>query len=153
MTTTYAPSPKQLAFIASLAAERGVEAPVVTTSKEASAAITALLETPRPQPVTATEGYYRRGDDYIVIVPTKDGLRRYAKVLTEVGVTASGARKFKWQYAPGVAASLAGDTPVTLEEAAKWSHLHGVCLRCGRALKDPKAVGAGLGKICAGYFA
>jgi hypothetical protein len=43
---------KQVAFLTRLAAERGVAVPVVATTREASAAIEALMAMPKPAPAS-----------------------------------------------------------------------------------------------------
>jgi Family of unknown function (DUF6011) len=96
------------------------------------------------RPVKSVEpGYYVKDGNYYVVVKTKDGQRTYAKQLipTATGMT--------WEYKKGAVAALGALTPLTVEEAAKWGHLHGRCIICCRPLTDPTSVKAGIGPICA----
>ena len=93
-------------------------------------------------------GYYAKGDTVYVVVISKSSGNPYAKKWTvEPGVT-----KASWEYAPGAVKTLAGMTPMTLDEAKKWGHMHGHCIKCGALLTDPKSVEAGIGPICAKAF-
>lgn len=56
--------------------------------------------------------------------------------------------KGAWVYAPGKGHAVAAMTPMTMDEALAFSHLHGFCFRCGKALKDPKSVKASVGPVC-----
>jgi hypothetical protein len=91
----------------------------------------------------AEPGYYTLDGDFYVVVKTKDGARTYAKKLVSEG------RTHKWEYAPGMGRRMASMTPLSLDEAAKFGHLHGKCLICLRALVDPESVKAGIGPTCA----
>jgi hypothetical protein len=97
----------------------------------------------------AEPGYYVHEGDFHVVVRTKDKKRVYAKTLTKVGSSETGKTKFAWEYNPGMGAKVAFMTPLTLEEAAKFGHLHGQCLICLRQLTDPESVKAGIGPVCA----
>lgn len=102
---------------------------------------------PTKRHTPAAEGYYHHDGKIIVVVKNKRGDRTYAKVLT-----ASPAGRWSWEYAPGVGASVAGLSPVSLSDAAAWGHLHGSCLVCCRSLTDPASVERGIGPVCAKKF-
>ncbi|CAB4169393.1 hypothetical protein UFOVP1305_61 [uncultured Caudovirales phage] len=72
----------------------------------------------------------------------------YAKRLTIVDGTG------EWVYEGRSAAfkSLSESTLLTLEQAAEYGHLYGVCGCCGRVLTDEKSIAAGIGPICASKF-
>jgi len=95
--------------------------------------------------VASTEpGYYTLDGKYYVVVKTKDGERTYAK---ELVTAASGS--VSWEYKKGAVRALGALTPLTVEEAAKWGHLHGRCIICCRPLTDAKSVTNGIGPVCA----
>lgn len=117
---------------------------------QASTIIDALLllpRIPRTAPAerkSAEPGYYTRGDDVFVVVRNQARTRTYAKQLVVPGDN----RNAYWQYAPGVGAELADLTALTVDEARRLSHLHGVCVICGTRLTDPKSVERGIGPVC-----
>lgn len=150
-------SEKQLSFVASLLETREVPSDVVDVAttipldkKAASLVINAMLLCPKKpfgqgaakdiKPVA--EGYYLHDGVVVLVVTSKTG-NRYGKKLITPG------HKPRWVYAPGVVKDLAGQTPLTLEEAASFGHLNGYCLACGRNLTDPASVQAGIGPVCA----
>jgi uncharacterized protein DUF6011 len=145
---TYA-SPKQIAFATKLINERVTETVVQDlngiTSREISRMIDALLRAPRrnEKPPTAP-GFYVNDGTVIRVQWNKDKTHTYAKRL----VIDSFARKGTWTYAPGIAATLATAVPLTVEEAARLGHAHGVCMICGRELTVPKSVEDGIGPVC-----
>lgn len=55
-------------------------------------------------------------------------------------------------YAPGAIHTLAADMRLTLEEAAAFGKLYGVCCACGRDLTDETSIARGIGPICGGRF-
>lgn len=99
--------------------------------------------TPQPQ---AAPGYYTSGEDFVVVVANRARTRTYAKRLTQTG------SRWSWEYAPGVGRTLAGLEPMSLDQARKFGHLHGVCIKCCKPLTDPKSVEAGIGPVCAKAF-
>lgn len=48
--------------------------------------------------------------------------------------------------------SLTEDTKLTLERAAQFGQLYGMCCICGRTLTDESSIAAGIGPICAAKF-
>lgn len=152
-------SPKQIAFAHKLLAEKDIAANdrqtievqlAEATTKTASSLIDLLMAQPS-KPLADSEkakpGYYVREADgsreFIVVVENKAKTSTYAKRLTQYGT------KWTWEYAPGVGRTLAGLEPLTVTEAAKFGHLHGVCLVCAKELTNPKSVQAGIGPVCA----
>lgn len=162
-TKTIAPiSPKQLNFVRKLVGERiltGITMPdkkiEALSMSEARTLIDQLLLAPHLPTAQATPGYYTVEDtdlgetDVYVVVENKAGTSTYAKKLL-VYKTKDGKKRGKWGYAPGVAATLATFTPLTVAEAARLSHLHGCCVVCGRTLEKKESVEAGIGPVCAG---
>lgn len=116
----------------------------VLTKGFVSEQIEAFKAYPKRATAAAAPGYYTLDGEHYVVVKTKDGARTYAKHLTK-----SEAGKFSWEYAPGLGAKMAHMTPLTLEEAAAWGHLHGICMICCRPLTDSKSVLNGIGPVCA----
>lgn len=159
-TATKPASPKQIAFIEKLIGRKCLTADDLDftrraiarglDSRESSRMIEWLLafsDKPLPESEKAKPGYYVReeaGDrEFIVVVENKAKTSTYAKRLTQYGT------KWTWEYAPGVGRTLAGMAPLTIEEAAKFGHLHGVCVVCAKELTNPKSVQAGIGPVCA----
>ena len=92
------------------------------------------------RPVKETEpGYYAKDGQYYVVVLNKAGTHTYAKRL----IVAEG--KVSWEYEQGAVRALGALTPLTVEEAAKWGHLHGKCIICCRPRTDPASVKNGIG--------
>ena len=163
---------KQAAFLRRLARERDVmggqpaelalaaleNALPTLTKKGASAMIERSLKAPlRDEAKASTKmsfgdvqpGYYylTAEDIFIVVVMNKAGDRRYAKKL--VVREQNGRKKAEWLYAPGLVLGVAGLEPMTLEQAAQFGHLHGVCFKCCKPLTDPESVKRGMGPVCA----
>jgi hypothetical protein len=150
MTTTATatqPTAKQLDMITRLAAERITNAPVPTptTKSEASFLIGLLLDAPRkPATNAATPGYYLAGGRVVRVQANQANTATYAKVL----IIKDGQRKGTWTYTPGLAATLATATPLTVEQAAAMGHATGVCVICAAELTDPKSIERGIGPVC-----
>ena len=162
--TVYPASPKQVKFIGTLRAERGLdfdpEVVAQFTSTEAGHEIDRLLAMPKAAQAVAAPGYHFTKDgDPIKVIKTKDGERVYAKKL-EAYLDANSNKRGRWVYAPGVAATVAGLTPMTAEEAGAKGIALGFCLICGKTLQDPDRVNgkgkpgekgykpAGIGPVC-----
>jgi hypothetical protein len=149
MVTTYPASPKQIAFATKLVEERVTEIDAfdldVMTNRQISAVIENLLRAPRrnEKPPTAA-GFYVNDGTVLRVQWNKAGTHTYAKRL----VIDPTIRKGTWDYAPGAAAMLADAVPLTVAEAARLGHAHGVCMICGRELTVPKSVEDGIGPVC-----
>jgi hypothetical protein len=165
MTTTYKmqpgaePTTKQADLLRRLAHELGKDMEradeILATRDRAgvSAIIDQLFAEQRAaRPADAmpqkTAGYYldAKGDAFVV-VPNKAKTRTYAKKLTFIG-NVEGDQMPRWIYTPGAVYDLASLVKLTLDEAARLSHLCGRCIFCGRALEDPKSVNRGIGPVC-----
>lgn len=120
---------------------------------DASYLITGLLKCDqKPRGEMAKPGYYiHRSGAYLVVVKNKKGDATYAKRL-DVTKEEGQRAKARWVYAPGMGTEVAHMTPMSLQEAAKFGHLHGVCFVCCRALTDPESVKRGIGPVCATKF-
>ena len=147
---------KQAAFLKRLHDERGIafdsEAVGALTAREASEAIDAILALPRPARPAAAKaepGFYVQADGTAIrVVLTKDKQRTYAKRFVVAGGGAS------WEYAPGVAATLAGLVPKTGPQAAALGIQSGHCIRCtaalgGESLSARCSAIVGYGETCA----
>jgi hypothetical protein len=56
---------------------------------------------------------------------------------------------WKFVYTPGAINLLFAEDRMTIEDAAKFGQIYGVCCRCGLTLTDEKSIKAGIGPICA----
>lgn len=157
------PTPRQMAYIATLCAERNLPVQAPRTSREASEMIAGLLNTPRPRaqradaPLGVTEpGMYRDAEGCIYKVQRSKGdpSRLYAKKLTPIGgtrLTETDARvQWEFHYAPGAVRSLTPAMKLTLEQAKEFGIRYGVCCVCGAFLRDATSVAEGIGPVCAG---
>lgn len=156
-------SPKQLAFIDRLLAERDLSdarpwvGPFVDhyrdgatiDRRQASSLIDVLLEAPRltthaapPSARATTEplapGMYMVGDRIFKLQQSQTG-HLYGKELVDGRFT----------YAPGLLREVHADDRMTLEQAKAYGQNTGVCCCCGRLLTDPSSVAAGIGPVCA----
>lgn len=115
--------------------------------------IAARAAKPKPERKNAAPGYYHRAtaNEFVVVVTNRAGTNTYAKRL-EVTKTELGRTKARWVYAPGVGFEVADLTPMSLERAAAFGHLHGVCFVCCKQLTDPESVKRGIGPVCAKKF-
>jgi hypothetical protein len=103
----------------------------------------------KPKAPQAAPGYYVGAHgEFINVVMNKAQTNTYAKVLNVTKEKGQRA-KARWTYAPGVGAEVAHLTPLTIEKAAEFGHLNGVCIICCRALTDPESVQNGIGPVCA----
>jgi hypothetical protein len=112
--------------------------------------IPALRETLRNlQPSRASnqveEGFYLVDGRVIKVQVAVHGSGRlYGKVLDP------GTGRFVYQA--GIVRECTADRRMTLEQAAEYGHLYGVCARCGRPLTDEDSIARGIGPVCAGKF-
>ena len=154
--TPYPASPKQVAFIAKLRQERGME-PLneSLSSKDASAMIDTLLTMPK---VTAepyellTPGVYETAEGVYVVKQTKDKERLYAKRLIEIGgsrVTEAGNHvQIDFVYEPGAINRIKLTDKMDVEKGKALAVRYGRCLNCGRFLKAAVSVEQGIGPVC-----
>ena len=170
-TTTFRPaSPKQVALIERLAIEK--DTPVAgrdlrearniermmdvlggkdVSVREASDVIDWMFSLPNQateQAAPAKPGYYVQQGQVVAVVENRAKTSTYAKVLT-ITTDVDGDFRARWEYAPGLGRTLAGFEPLTVEEAARLGHLHGICVVCAKQLTDPASVERGIGPVCA----
>lgn len=109
------------------------------------------------QTETIPEGYYLLDGKVYKVRISKKG-NAYATVLHKVRKyrASAGAADHilpyyegKWEYVPGAIKSLTTDHAITVEQAAEYGHLHGLCAICGKTLTDPESVQRGIGPVCA----
>jgi hypothetical protein len=96
-----------------------------------------------PERITQ-DGWYQVGDDvFKVQVAVHGSGRLYAKrlVVIEHG-------QASWEYAPGMVARLTEADRLTVEAAAAFGTLYGICAVCGRTLTDEGSIEAGIGPVC-----
>lgn len=97
------------------------------------------------KPAALEEGYYLIDGGIFKVRRTKDGERQYGMRLS----VRDG--RGKWEFEQGAMRVIREQgVKLTLEEAASFGHLHGLCAVCGRTLTDPKSVERGIGPVCAG---
>lgn len=141
------PTEKQTAFIAKLAAERGVEVPTPATKRAASAEIDRLMALPKVARTSTAKAdppegiHFLDGEVFKVQEPRVNGGRRYAKRLTETG--------FEYVGRPANFSKLSESTLLSLEEAQEYGRLYGRCVVCGSPLTDETSIAAGIGPVCA----
>lgn len=68
------------------------------------------------------------------------GGRRYLKTLTDGGWVYLGRRAPFFDLSP--------ETLISIDEAAEYGHLYGVCVVCGRDLTDEHSIERGIGPVC-----
>ena len=147
-------TPAQRSFIESMLAERVLTGTNYegwnpdwdnATFDAASAVIRYLKTLPRKATPKAEPGFYvTEGGNAVKVQANKAGTGTYA--LAWSGTS--------WDYAPGVARTLAGLTPMTGEEAARIGLASGRCIACaktlgGETLTARVAALVGYGEICA----
>jgi len=158
------PSAKQLKLILKLLGEKelneGLQKYAGKTAAEleqeltggwggtASQIIDALFKAPKKaaaavQREEAPEGiHYLDGKVYKVQVAVHGSGRKYVKQLD--------AEAGGWEYLGrnGVFHKLSENTLMTLEDAASFGKLYGMCCVCGATLTDEGSISAGIGPVC-----
>lgn len=170
-TTTNPATPKQIAFLKKLAAERPMWRDVENMhddvierldKKSISAMIDVALSVPketlhkpkREGDTVAEEGMYRdpsTGEIYKVQRAVHGSGRNYAKRLAEF-VGGDGQKVWSFVIAKGMVFKLKPEWKMTLAEAKEWGALYGTCCVCGRLLTNEESIEAGIGPVCAGKF-
>jgi hypothetical protein len=102
-------------------------------------------EAPAARPLVG-EGYYLMNDHVYNVARSRSSQRLYARRLVLVGY----GRRARWLYERGAYFNLTDEMSLTVEQAARLGHLHGVCMICGRTLTDPESVERGIGPVCYG---
>lgn len=149
-----APTEKQMAFIERLRSERNIapDAPIPggATKRNASALIESLLATPKPEFLPQgdpPQGVHLLGNAFVKVQVAVNGSgRKYAKRFNDENVT--------WEYVGRGREfhALSEATLLSLEEAKRFGHLYGQCVKCGRTLTKESSIDAGIGPVCAEYF-
>lgn len=170
---------KQLSFLRSLCAERGLDLnntdrPYGTVA-EASALISFVMSLPRapraqaapvaaaqpapraPRTVQVTEPgiYYRGGEVYRVKKGRESGNLWAAKLRVIGGMrqTEAGAVvAFEYDYDKGAIFDLTPADRMTVEQAKELSLRYGACINCAASLKDAVSVELGIGPVCIKKF-
>jgi len=101
-------------------------------------------------------GVYELRDQVYVVKATKDGQRRYAKRLVEIGgerlTEADTIVNIDFEFAPGAIHDLRAEHRMSLERAKLLMVRYGKCINCGRKLKAARSVEAGIGPVCRKAF-
>lgn len=88
-------------------------------------------------------GMWTIGERIFKVQESPESGRLYAKELV-------GGR---FEYAPGALRDLrANGVKMTLEQAAEYGRLYGICCMCGRVLTDEESIAAGIGPVCSAKF-
>jgi len=141
-------SRKQLHYLIGLVDERqlaDLQIPETLTMEAARELIGYALTQPKPVPPTLAPGFYRDGEEVYRVRWNKDRTGTYA---ARLAVSGAAYRTATWEYAPGWAAKLGPDDLLTVAEAARLGHHHGVCVVCRKRFTDPFATKAGLDAHC-----
>jgi hypothetical protein len=134
-------SEKQVAFVLSLAAERGIT--VVTdglSSEAASQKIEELRSIPKPTtPVDLSPGAYRHNGEVYSVRVGRQSRRLQAYVYSQN----------QWAYVRNIVPFLSPSERMTLDEAMAFGAQTGQCCVCAAPLTDPESVRRGIGPVCA----
>ncbi len=119
-------------------------------SEDADRARTARAASPADAPTgPAAEGTYRTpdGEIYRVVIAVHGSGHPYARrlVVVEHG-------RADWEMAKGMVYRLRPEWKMTLEQAAEFGRLYGVCAHCSAPLTDPESIERGIGPVCARKF-
>lgn len=90
------------------------------------------------------EGFYQRDDSIYKVQRNLSGTGLYAKRLIVDG------GKGSWQYDPTAYRALRAEDALTVEQAAAFGRVSGICGICGRQLNDERSIANGIGPICQG---
>lgn len=147
---------KQVSFINSLAAERGVVVEAENLTKAAaSQEISRLLSLPKQAQKAAqvlTEGMYMVDGQAFKVQRSKTSGNLYAKVLVQENGHPEDKPTARFEYAPGAMRNLRIEDRMTLDQAKQYGMMFGTCCVCGRTLTKRESIEAGIGPICAGGF-
>lgn len=93
------------------------------------------------------EGFYSRDGVIYKVQHNLSHTGFYAKRLDVVD------GKGEWTFVAGLARTLRPEERLTLEQAAAFGHLYGICGICGRELTDEASIERGIGPVCMGKVA
>lgn len=100
----------------------------------------------RPAVTVAEQGWYDvDGTIYKVQIAVHGSGKPYAKQLI-----IDGPGEAHWEYVPGMITRLRPEQHLSVEAAAKYGTLYGVCVVCGATLTDEGSIARGIGPICTG---
>lgn len=138
----------QLTYLIGLVDQRQLvlDLPETLTMDQARELIGYALTQPKPAPPHLAPGFYRDGDDVYRVRHNKDRTGTYAARLM-VNAQAAYVTAI-WEYAPGWAGRLTPEDALTVSEAARLGHHHGVCVVCRKRFTDPFSARAGLDAQC-----
>lgn len=137
----------QLQYLIGLVDQRQLvlDLPETLTMEAARELIGFALTQPKPSPPTLAPGFYRDGDDVYRVRLNRNRTGTYAARLV---VRQAAYPTATWEHAPGWAGRLTPDDLLTVAEAARLGHHHGVCVVCRKRFSDPFATKAGLDAHC-----
>jgi hypothetical protein len=103
----------------------------------------AAIATVMAPPITQ-DGWYKVGDDIFKVQKAVHGSGQlYAKRLV-----VSGPGEAEWVYEPGMVRRLTADQRLSVEDAAAFGRLYGICAVCGTTLTDESSIERGIGPVC-----
>lgn len=121
---------------------------------EASALINSLLAAPKhAEHVDLEPGIYVVGTK-VYRVKRSQTQHLYAQVLKDINgqrlTEADDVAHVEYEYAPGAISGISLTDRLDPQAATSFSIKYGLCLWCGRHLKDAHSVARGIGPVCAG---
>jgi Family of unknown function (DUF6011) len=168
-------SEKQISFIKSLLNQQDLTGTAYPnwddavlanlTSRQATEAIDHLKTLPRkpyrpatpaPAAEVTEDGIYQDPKTetiYKVQIAKQGSGNLYAKQLVlETDPETGEVENAHFEYAGGAIRRIRPEWKMTLEQAAKFGQLYGICCKCGADLTDEGSIARGIGPICAQNF-
>lgn len=107
-----------------------------------------ISQTPTRRNVRAEDGIYRHnGEVYKVQTAVNASGLRYAKHL-KVTKISEDEYSGEWERSPGMVFKLLPEEKLSIEEAAAFGKLYGICCICGTVLSNEKSIERGIGPVC-----
>ncbi|MFA5196012.1 MAG: DUF6011 domain-containing protein [Bacteroidales bacterium] len=101
-------------------------------------------------PVEISDGIYLfEGSVYKVQHAVHASGMQYTKQLVRSDYA---GREARFKKVTGIISKLQPEHKMTLEQAAEYGALYGVCCNCGRTLTNEGSIEAGIGPVCLGHF-
>lgn len=130
--------PEQRQHLTLEAASNMIDAAMAMLPRLRRAAARAAVEA-----LQVTDGFYYFDDEVVKVQRAVHGSGQlYAKRLVVVDY------KGVWEYAPGLVRQLRPEHKLTLEQAAAFGKLYGVCAVCGATLTNETSIELGIGPVC-----
>jgi hypothetical protein len=108
---------------------------------ETAAEVRACYNRPAAKPQPATEGMYFYEGRVVKVQRAVHGSGQlYAKELVNG----------TFQMVPGLVRKITQAHRMTVEQAAEYGQLYGICVRCAAPLTDEESIARGIGPVCAG---